>query len=350
MNESRNDLPLVSIVMPIRNESVYIGDCLNAVLSQNYPEEKIEVIVVDGLSDDGTIDILEGLKKKYNKIKIFKNDKKIVSAALNLGISKSNGDIIVRIDGHTIIKKDFILKNIELLNEHEEAWIVGGPIIHRGKNSFSKALALTMSSSFGVGNANHRKSNYEGYAEGAVFPAIRRFVFSKVGYFDEHFVRNQDDEFNYRVILNGGKIFISPSVSHAYFVRDSASKLFKQYFQYGFWKLEIIKKHKRTISIRHLIPLFFFLYLIGLILILLLQVERLNTFIFFLTPLIAYLVLIIIHVSIIMKRTKKIFIAILSGFCATVMHISYGIGTFAGIFSKVILNSKLNKLVTELSR
>ena len=346
----KNDYPFVSIILPIRNEKLYIKDCLNAVLKQTYPEDRIEVIVVDGLSDDGTLEILEALKIKNEKIKILRNDKKIVSSALNKGIRNSKGDIIVRIDGHTIIRNDFILKNIELLNNHDEAWIVGGPIIHKGRNSFSKALAMTMSSYFGVGNANHRKSDYEGYAEGAVFPAIRKFVFSKVGYFDEHFVRNQDDEFNYRVLLNGGKIFISPSVSHSYFVRDSASKLFKQYFQYGFWKLEIIKKHKRTISIRHLIPLFFFLYLIGLILILLLQVERLNTFIFFLTPLIAYLILIIIHVSIIMKRTKKIFIAILSGFCAIVMHISYGIGTFAGIFSKIILNSKLNKLVTELSR
>jgi succinoglycan biosynthesis protein ExoA len=349
MNDSKHDLPFVSIIMPIRNESTFIEDCLNAILSQNYPEKKFEVIVVDGLSDDGTTDILRRFKEKYNKIKIFKNDKKIVSTALNIGISKSIGDIIVRIDGHTIIKKDFISKNIELLNKHEEAWIVGGPIIHKGKNSFSKALALTMSSSFGVGNANHRKSDYEGYAEGAVFPAIRKFVFSKVGLFDEHFVRNQDDEFNYRVILNGGKIFISPSVSHSYFVRDSASKLFKQYFQYGFWKIEIIKKHRSTISIRHLIPLFFVIYLKGLVFLLFVTIN-LGAIILSLVPLLTYLVLVVFHILVTLKNTKAFSIGLLSGYCAIIMHIAYGVGTFAGIFPKIFLNSKLNKLVTELSR
>ena len=236
------------------------------------------------------------------------------------------------------------------MNKHEEAWIVGGPIIHRGKNSFSKALALTMSSSFGVGNANHRKSDYEGYAEGAVFPAIRKFVFSKVGYFDEHFVRNQDDEFNYRVILNGGKIFISPSVSHSYYVRESVSKLFKQYFQYGFWKIEIVKKHRSTISIRHFIPLFFVIYLIGLVILLFVERSHVNMIILSLIPLSAYLVLVFSHIFITLKNTKAFLIGVLSGYCAIIMHIAYGIGTFAGIFSKIFLNSKLNKLVTELSR
>ena len=350
MSKKLDNYPFVSIILPVRNEQAYIKDCLDAVLNQNYPKNKVEVIVVDGLSDDNTLDILNDFKNKNEKIKIINNNKKIVSSALNKGIKISKGDIIIRIDGHTIVKEDFILKNIELLNDHDEAWIVGGPIIHKGKNSFSKALALTMYSFFGVGNADHRKSNYEGYAEGAVFPAIRKFVFSKVGYFDEHFVRNQDDEFNYRVILSGGKIFISPSVSHSYFVRDSASKLFKQYFQYGFWKIEIIKKHRSTISIRHLIPLFFVVYLIGLIFLLIFQNNQADVIILSLIPLSAYLVLVIFHILVTLIKTKTFSLGLLSGYCATIMHLAYGIGTFAGIFPKIFLNSRLNKLVTELSR
>ena len=344
-----NLLPLVSIVMPIRNEQEFISDCLSAVLNQDYPKDKIEIIIVDGLSDDGTMDVLNNFSNEYNRIKIYTNHNKIVSTALNIGIKSSNGEIIIRIDGHTIIDSNFVSQNIKLLKTHPNAWIVGGPIIHRGRNYFSKATAYTMSSYIGVGNASHRKSNYEGYAEGAVFPAIRRFVFDKVGYFDEHFVRNQDDEFNFRVKKSGGNIYISPTVSHVYFVRESPINLFKQYYQYGFWKSEIMKKHRRPISIRHLIPLLFCLYLFFLPIIINLF-ENENFILFIFSPIILYTIIIVLHVIIIFINSKNFLISMLSGLSAFIMHISYGFGTFLGIFSKYIFKSNFKKMVTELSR
>tara|TARA_B100000424_G_scaffold33403_1_gene22666 strand:+ start:721 stop:1773 length:1053 start_codon:yes stop_codon:yes gene_type:complete len=349
LNNFSQYTPLVSVIMPIRNEKEFIVNCLEAVLNQDYPDDKIEIIVVDGISNDGTKELIDKIANDVKRLKIYTNKHRIVSTALNIGIKKSRGEIIVRIDGHTIIKSDFISQNIKLLNTNPDAWIVGGPIIHKGKTLFSKALALTMSSSFGVGNANHRKSNYEGFAEGAVFPAIRKFVFEKVGVFDEHFVRNQDDEFNFRVIKSGGKIFISPKVSHSYFVRESPIKLFQQYYQYGFWKLEIIKKHKRTISFRHLVPLFFFLYLIFFINWIVI-IQSSYYFQFLLFPLVIYIIFLLLHMLNSMLKTKNIIIGIFSGLSAIIMHISYGLGTLMGIFSKYILNSRLNKTVTELSR
>ena len=131
-----------------------------------------------------------------------------------------------------------------LLAEHPEAWSVGGPIRHAATTTLGKAVAVAMSHPLGVGNARHRYPDFEGYVEGAQFPAIRRWVFDRIGMFDERLVRNQDDEFNYRIRRAGGKIYVSPRVRYSYFVRERIGQLFKQYFQYGFWRIPVIEKHR----------------------------------------------------------------------------------------------------------
>jgi len=257
--------PFVSIVMPIRNEAGYIQQGIAALLEQNYPAERFEIIVADGMSDDGTRAVLDELIKTCPKLVVIDNPERIVSTGLNAAIKRAKGEIILRLDGHAEIADDFILQNVLLLSEHPEAWIVGGPIIHVGRNAFAKAAAAAMSSRFGVGNASHRFAGFEGYAEGCAFPAIRRWVFDKVGNFDEQLVRNQDDEFNYRVTTAGGKVFISPRVRYEYFVRDTPRKLFRQYFQYSFWRIPVIRKHKRPTTFRQIVPSLFFLLMFVLL-------------------------------------------------------------------------------------
>ncbi len=258
-------LPFVSVVMPIRNEAGYIREGIAALLEQDYPADRFEIIVADGMSDDGTRAILEELTKSCSKLVVIDNPDRIVSTGLNAAIERAQGEIILRLDGHAEIAKDFILQNVLLLDEHPEAWIVGGPIVHVGRNSFAKAVAVAMSSRFGVGNASHRFADFEGYAEGCAFPAIRKWVFDRVGNFDERLVRNQDDEFNYRVTTAGGKVFISPRVRYAYFVRDTPRKLFRQYFQYSFWRIPVIRKHKRPTTLRQIVPTLFFALMLGLL-------------------------------------------------------------------------------------
>ena len=339
--------PFVSIVMPIRNEIGFIKNSINAVICQNFPKDKMEILIVDGESDDGTYEIIKVLEEKYNRIKLFNNPKKIVSSALNIGINRSKGNIIIRVDGHTTIDKNFINENIKLLNDHPEAWAVGGPIVHRGRNDFAKGVAITMSSWFGIGNANHRKENYKGYAEGAVFPAIRKSVFDKIGLFDERFVRNQDDEFNYRIIKSGGKIFISPTVLHNYYVRESPDKLWRQYLQYRYWKIAIMKKHKRPISLRHLVPLLFLLYITLMVTILVFK----NKWEFVIAlPLLIYISLLSLHIIKSLLKSFNIFIAIFSGISALIIHLSYGWGTLLGLFGNVLNKFNLEKKVTGLSR
>jgi succinoglycan biosynthesis protein ExoA len=179
-------------------------------------------------------------------------------------VARSRGDLVVRIDGHALIAPDFLRQNVALMSEHPEAWSVGGPIRHAATTTFGKAVALAMSHRLGVGNASHRYPEFEGYVEGAQFPAIRRWVFDRIGFFDERLVRNQDDEFNYRIRSAGGKVYISPRVRYTYFVRARVGQLFKQYFQYGFWRIPVIEKHGRPTTLRQMVPTLFYAACVGL--------------------------------------------------------------------------------------
>jgi len=147
---------------------------------------------------------------------------------------------------------------VALLAAHPEAWSVGGPIQHVATTTLGKAVAAAMSNPLGVGNARHRDPGFEGYVDSAQFPAIRRWVFDRIGMFDERLVRNQDDEFNYRIRHAGGKIYVSPRVRYSYFVREHLGQLFKQYFQYGFWRIPVVEKHGRPTTLRQMAPTLFY--------------------------------------------------------------------------------------------
>ena len=256
---NNDNLPLVSLIMPVRNEAQFIERSLGAVLAQDYPPEKLEILVADGMSDDGTREILDRAALENPRLQVIDNPGRIVSTGLNSGIRIARGLIIFRVDGHAEVAPDYIRQNLGMLKEHPEAWSVGGPIVHTANTTTGKAIAAAMSHPLGVGNARHRFQDYEGYAEGAAFPAIRRWVFDSIGYFDETLVRNQDEEFNYRIHLAGGRVWMSPHIRYRYFVREKLRNLFRQYLQYGFWKIAVIVKHRRPPAVRQLVPSFFFL-------------------------------------------------------------------------------------------
>src|SRR5262249_24306710 len=158
--------------------------------------------------NDGTREILASLQAEQPRLIVVDNPGCIVSIGLNLAVARARGEVIVRIDGHALIAPDLIRQDVALLAAHPEAWVVGGPIQHVGTTSLGKAVAVAMSHPLGVGNARHRYPDFEGYVESAQFPAFRREVFDRVGLFDERLVRNQDDEFNYRIGQAGGKIYV----------------------------------------------------------------------------------------------------------------------------------------------
>ena len=260
-------LPLVTVIMPVRNEQKEISQSLGSVLAQDYPANRLEVLVADGMSGDGTRAIVEEIAQRDPRVRLVDNQAQIMAAGFNTALTSARGEIIVLLGGHSEIAVDFVRESVTLLREHPEAWCVGGPISHVAHSPFGKAVAIGMSHRLGVGNASHHFAGYEGYAEGAPFPTLWRWVFERVGTLDERLVRNQDDEFYYRIRQAGGKVYISPRIRYNYFVRERIRHLFRQYFQYGFWRIPVMKKHQRPTTIRQVIPSLFYVACICLLLV-----------------------------------------------------------------------------------
>ena len=255
-------LPFVSIIMPIRNEAEFIERSIKSILHQDWPAEKMEILVVDGMSDDGTRKIVEQLSQADSRIKMLDNPGRIVPAALNIGLKVARGDLFIRVDGHAEVAPDFVRQSIKALREHPEAWVVGGYIETVANNYTGKVIASAMRCPIGVGNSRFRLGDYEGWVDTLAFGTHRKWIIDKIGYFDEELVRNQDDEFNLRIIRAGGKIWMSKSIRSKYFARASLRKLWQQYFQYGLWRIRTLQKHKRPATLRQLVPLLFMLSLL----------------------------------------------------------------------------------------
>ena len=254
--------PLVSIILPIRNEARYIARCLDGVLTQDYARDKIEILVVDGMSVDDTRKIVARIAAQDPRVRLIDNPEQFVPTALNHGIRLARGTVIIRVDGHAIIARDYVRRCIDDL-ARVEADCVGGPIRTMGETWAAAGIAIAQSSPFGVGNAAFRYAQHAQYVDTLAFGAYRRGVFDRIGLFDEELIRNQDDEFNYRLTSQGGKIWLDPEIRSDYFSRASLRALWSQYLEYGFWKVRVIQKHGRPASWRHLIPGAFVLALLG---------------------------------------------------------------------------------------
>jgi len=270
--------PTTSIVVPCRNEKGHIETCIESILRQQLPARDLEVIVADGMSEDGTREILMRMAEQDSRLRMVDNPSKTTPSGFNAGIQAAKGQYIGILGAHTQYAPDYVRTCVTLLEEHPEVCCTGGPIISQGRSSFGRAVAAVMSHPVGVGNARHRFPDYEGYAEGACYPMFRREVFEKVGLYDENLIRNQDDEFNYRLTRAGEKVFISPRARCTYFVRETPSQLFRQYFQYGFWRVAVLRKHRLPASLRQLLPpLFWMMTVVSLLAALLLPGKWMHT-------------------------------------------------------------------------
>jgi succinoglycan biosynthesis protein ExoA len=250
-------LPFVTVVMPIRNEGSSIATSLAAVLRQDYPPDRLEVIVADGMSDDRTrerIDTaVDAAEFDAAPVTVIDNPGRIAATGLNAAISKAKGDVIVRVDGHCEIQPDHVTTCVQLLAQ-TGADNVGGVVVATGTTVVQRAVGLGTSSPFGVGNARFRYATEPGWVD-TVFPgAWRRDVFDRIGGFDEELVRNQDDEHNLRLVQSGGGIWLDPSICTRYEPRGSLAALWRQYFEYGFHKVRVIQKRRTVASVRHVVP------------------------------------------------------------------------------------------------
>ncbi len=254
--------PVVTVVMPVRNESGFIELSLKAVLEQDYPRDALEVIVSDGMSTDGTREQIRRFQERHSNLRLIDNPRKIVPCGLNLAIAKARGEVIVRVDGHTIISHDYVSQCVAALRR-TGADNVGGAMRATGSGWFGRGVALATSSPFGVGGARFHYSTREESVDTVYMGAWARGTFDRFGPFDEEMVRNQDDEFNYRILEAGGRIVLVPGVRSIYTVRSTPRALWRQYFQYGFWKIRVMQKHPGQVRFRHLVPPLFVLGLVG---------------------------------------------------------------------------------------
>lgn len=245
--------PFVTVIMPVRNEGPFMEKSLSAVLAQDYPAGSTEVIVADGMSTDATREIVETFREKHPNLFLVDNPRRVVPSAMNEALKIAKGEIVVRVDGHTVIAPDYVRKCVETL-KRTGADNAGGKMSAEGQNFFGQAVALATSTPFGVGGARFHYSEREEWADTVYLGAWPREVFGRIGVFDEEMVRNQDDEFNYRLKKSGGRILLSPDIRSVYTVRGSLKGLWKQYFDYGFWKVRVLQKHPGQMAPRHFAP------------------------------------------------------------------------------------------------
>jgi glycosyltransferase involved in cell wall biosynthesis len=255
----------VTLILPIRNESAYIGHALTAILKQDYPADCMETLIVDGMSIDDTRSLIHNFSKEHPAlhIRILDNPHGIVPTGMNIALRQAKGEIVIRVDGHCLIAPDYISKCVDHLKKNMVDG-VGGPMESIGETKIAKAIALGMSSPFGVGNSAFRTTSGRNMIVDTVpFPAYTWEVIKRAGFYDEELVRNQDDEYNYRIREMGGKILLADDVRSTYFSRSSLKGLWRQYFQYGYWKVRVLQKHPRQMSLRQFIPPVFVLALLG---------------------------------------------------------------------------------------
>lgn len=247
-------LPFLSVIMPIRNEGAIIRESLEAVLAQDYDPEKVEILVVDGMSTDDTRQIVTSMQSRSPNITLLDNPGRIVPVGMNIALRRARGEIFVRVDGHCTIAPDYLRRCVaHLQNDGVDG--VGGPVHTVGSTRVARVIALAMSSRFGVGGSAFRTiADRTMLADTVPFPAYTRAIVERAGPYDEELVRNQDDEYNYRLRKLGAKLLLAADVRSEYYSRSSLRSLWRQYYQYGFWKVRVLQKHPLQMSARQFVP------------------------------------------------------------------------------------------------
>jgi len=245
--------PDLTIVMPVREEADFIERSVGAVLDQDYPGS-FEVLVADGASTDGTREVLDRLAAADDRLSVLDNPDGIVPTGLNRALARSSGDVVIRVDGHCEVPPDYARRCVDALLT-TGADCAGGILRTEGGTREARAVALAQSSRLGVGSARFRTGARTGrYVDTLAFGAYRREVFDRIGTFDEELVRNQDDEFNLRLTQAGGRIWLDPTICTTYWSRASVRGAFRQYFQYGAYKVRVAQKRRTVPSVRSVVP------------------------------------------------------------------------------------------------
>lgn len=307
----------ISVICPCYNEQQFIGACIDSIAHQE-GRENMEFLVVDGLSQDGTRDIIANKTQQYPWVKLLDNPRQIASVAMNIGINQARGKYIVRVDAHSVYPSNYVTSLVSALDHLEGAQNVGGvcrtlPI---GDSLIAQANAITVSHPFGVGNSMFRIGiNRIKEVDTVPFGCWRKEWLQQIGGFDEELIRNQDDELNARTIERGGRIYLLPSIKIDYYARKTLAEIWQMFYQYGLYKPMVNQKLKRPATVRQFVPP---LFVLGLI------------------PALPLYLLIVACISI-RHLNPALFLSF------PTIHLSYGIGYWVGLF-KVVLNNTSSKI------
>ena len=340
-----NASPYVSIVIPCRNERKHIETCLQGILAQTEPPGGLEVVIADGMSDDGTREIILQIAEGNPRVRLIDNLQRITPVGLNVAIRASRGQVIVRMDAHTEYASDYVQRCVETLQQ-TGADNVGGPARTKADNYLQRAISAAYHSRFSTGGAPFHRPSYEGEVDSVTYGCWQKDKLLEIGLFDEELVRNQDDELNFRIKRFGGRLWQSPSIRSWYRPRASLVSLFKQYMQYGYWKVRVMQKHGRPASLRHVVPVIFvfglaFGWLAGLLFTLLYA---------------AYFASVAIYVFV--SIVFSIRAASIAGWdllpilpiVFLIYHVSYGIGNVTGFVDFFVLRPNCRQMMSGLSR
>ena len=300
--------------------------CLQAIRDQDYPEDRIEILVSDGMSVDGTREKIDTISLEDPRVHLIDNPGQIVPTGMNAALAVANGEIIIRIDGHTIIAPDYVIHCVETLIR-TGADNVGGRMNANGKSHFGRIVSMATSSPFGVGGARFHYADKEEWVDTVYMGAWPRRIFEQIGLYDEELVRDQDDEFNYRLREYGGRILLSPKIKSVYSNRSNPSALWRQYFLYGLYKVRVLQKHPRQMRLSQFIPPTF---VATIIVSLLMGLLSPLSWLFFALIFGTYIIACLTTSIIISNKNGWEYLPLLL-ICFAILHLSYGLGFLRGL-------------------
>ncbi|NHF61079.1 glycosyltransferase family 2 protein [Flavobacteriaceae bacterium TP-CH-4] len=339
----------VSIIVPTRNESAHIADTLKSIFAQDYPSKFTEVIIVDGDSDDNTPNVVANMIADRPNARLISNPEKVVPYALNYAIKASTGEIIIRMDSHSIYPLNYISLLVGEMNRLNSD-NVGGVCVTLPANDglVATGIALAISHPFGIGNSTFRIGSKDIREVDTVpFGCFKRSLFDKIGMFDTDLIRNQDDEFNGRIIKNGGKIHLIPQIKIKYFARGNVHSLMKMFYHYGLFKPLVNKKLGASATLRQFVPPLFTLFLVSAIL---LPVIPLIFQLIWACLLFVYLIMAFLVGATLAKKVNRPALFFVVPFLFPLIHVSYGWGYLKGYFLVNVLKKKLGKKDFAISR
>jgi glycosyltransferase involved in cell wall biosynthesis len=262
-----DNTPRVTVIVPCYNEEKTIGGLLQALARQTFPISQMEILILDGISVDRTLETVAEFSQGNGnlQVRVVPNPKRIIPAALNLGIQEARGEFVIRLDAHSVPHPEYVARSVSGLEQHLGDNVGGVWKIVPSNNSWiARSIAAAAAHPLAVGDAKYRYADTPGEVDTVPFGAFRREYIQQIGGFDETLLTNEDYELNTRIRLSGGKLWLDPNIQVQYYSRSNLGQLARQYARYGFWKVAMLKRYPKSLRWRQAMPPLFVLGVIGL--------------------------------------------------------------------------------------